>query len=112
MVDGPPAGARLRSHLDAGAARSVSALDAIEGKRWLRPFPALAWYQITGPVNGHLVGRSKQPIAECLWLMFRHDLSEFGGQVPSAVGTFRDGLWALAQYRPAPAILGETPARA
>jgi predicted acetyltransferase len=38
----------------------------------------------------HLVGHSEQPIAERLWLMFRHDLSEFRGQLPNPDGTFRD----------------------
>ena len=38
----------------------------------------------------HLADRSEQPIAERLWLMFRHDLSEFGGQLPNPDGTFRN----------------------
>ncbi|KOG36451.1 GNAT family N-acetyltransferase [Streptomyces resistomycificus] len=29
------------------------------------------------------------PTVERLWLLFRHDLSEFGGQLPYADGTFR-----------------------
>lgn len=36
----------------------------------------------------HLADRSEQPIAERLWLMFRHDLSEFRGQLPNPDGTF------------------------
>lgn len=30
-----------------------------------------------------------RPVLERLWLMFRHDLSEFRGQLPSPDGTFR-----------------------
>lgn len=30
-----------------------------------------------------------RPLAERLWLMFRHDMSEFGGQLPNPDGTFR-----------------------
>jgi predicted acetyltransferase len=30
-----------------------------------------------------------RPVLERLWLMFRHDLSEFGGQLPNRDGTFR-----------------------
>jgi predicted acetyltransferase len=30
-----------------------------------------------------------RPVLERLWLMFRHDISEFGGQLPNADGTFR-----------------------
>jgi len=32
---------------------------------------------------------SDRPTVECLWLMFRHDMSEFGGQLPNPDGTFR-----------------------
>ncbi|CAM5238048.1 hypothetical protein GCM10010329_45920 [Streptomyces spiroverticillatus] len=44
-----------------------------------------------------------RPVLERLWLMFRHDLSEFGGQLPFLDGSFRserlqaalsDGDWA------------------
>ena len=38
----------------------------------------------------HLADRSEQPIAERLWLMFRHDLSGFDGQLPTPDGTFRN----------------------
>lgn len=38
----------------------------------------------------HLADPSEQPIAERLWLMFRHDLSEFDGQLPNPDGTFRN----------------------
>jgi predicted acetyltransferase len=37
-----------------------------------------------------LAHQSERPIAERLWLMFRHDLSEFRGQLPNPDGTFRD----------------------
>ena len=30
-----------------------------------------------------------RPLAERLWLMFRHDMSEFSGQLPNPDGTFR-----------------------
>jgi predicted acetyltransferase len=30
-----------------------------------------------------------RPMVERLWLMFRHDMSEFGGQLPNLDGTFR-----------------------
>jgi predicted acetyltransferase len=30
-----------------------------------------------------------RPMVERLWLMFRHDMSEFGGQLPNGDGTFR-----------------------
>lgn len=30
-----------------------------------------------------------RPVLERLWLMFRHDMSEFGGQLPRRDGTFR-----------------------
>lgn len=30
-----------------------------------------------------------RPVVERLWLMFRHDMSEFGGQLPNPDGTFR-----------------------
>ncbi len=30
-----------------------------------------------------------RPAVERLWLLFRHDLSEFGGQLPNADGSFR-----------------------
>jgi predicted acetyltransferase len=30
-----------------------------------------------------------RPMVERLWLMFRHDMSEFGGQLPNPDGTFR-----------------------
>lgn len=30
-----------------------------------------------------------RPMVERLWLMFRHDMSEFGGQPPNPDGTFR-----------------------
>ena len=32
---------------------------------------------------------SDRSVAELLWLMFRHDLSEFGGTLPNPDGTFR-----------------------
>jgi len=35
-----------------------------------------------------LADQSERPIVERLWLMFRHDLSEFRGQLPNPDGTF------------------------
>ena len=37
-----------------------------------------------------------RPVVERLWLMFRHDMSEFGGQLPNADGTFRAERLAAA----------------
>jgi len=38
-----------------------------------------------------------RPIVERLWLMFRHDMSEFGGQLPNPDGTFR-AEWLVAAF--------------
>lgn len=37
-----------------------------------------------------------RPMVERLWLMFRHDMSEFGGQLPNPDGTFRAGRLTAA----------------
>ena len=37
-----------------------------------------------------LATAADHPTLECLWLMFRHDMSEFRGQLPNSDGTFRD----------------------
>jgi hypothetical protein len=37
-----------------------------------------------------LATMADRPMLERLWLMFRHDMSEFRGQLPNADGTFRD----------------------
>lgn len=37
-----------------------------------------------------------RPMVERLWLMFRHDMSEFGGQLPNPDGTFRSERLAAA----------------
>ncbi len=37
-----------------------------------------------------------RPVMERLWLMFRHDMSEFGGQLPNPDGTFRAERLAAA----------------
>jgi predicted acetyltransferase len=37
-----------------------------------------------------------RPMVERLWLMFRHDMSEFGGQLPNPDGTFRAERLAAA----------------
>lgn len=36
-----------------------------------------------------LADTTDRPVLERLWLMFRHDISEFGGQLPNPDGTFR-----------------------
>lgn len=38
-----------------------------------------------------------RPMVERLWLMFRHDMSEFGGQLPNPDGTFR-AEWLAAAF--------------
>jgi hypothetical protein len=38
-----------------------------------------------------------RPMVERLWLMFRHDMSEFGGQLPNPDGTFR-AEWLVAAF--------------
>ena len=37
----------------------------------------------------HRASAADRPVVERLWLMFRHDMSEFGGQLPNPDGTFR-----------------------
>ena len=41
-----------------------------------------------------------RPTVERLWLMFRHDLSEFEGLLPNADGTFRDERLHMAFSEP------------
>jgi predicted acetyltransferase len=41
-------------------------------------------------------GAADRPALERLWLMFRHDMSEFGGQLPNPDGTFRSERLAAA----------------
>jgi predicted acetyltransferase len=48
----------------------------------------------------HLADQSERPIAERLWLMFRHDLSEFRGQLPNPDGTFRSERLQAASSDP------------
>ena len=38
-----------------------------------------------------------RPMVERLWLMFRHDMSEFGGELPNPDGTFR-AEWLAAAF--------------
>lgn len=42
------------------------------------------------------VRAADRPTVERLWLMFRHDMSEFGGQLPNPDGTFRAERLAAA----------------
>ncbi|MFI2205763.1 GNAT family N-acetyltransferase [Streptomyces sp. NPDC020192] len=55
-----------------------------------------------------------RPTVERLWLMFRHDLSEFRGVLPGPEGTFRDEWVEYAFTRPGWApylfLCGERPA--
>ncbi|MEU1007443.1 GNAT family N-acetyltransferase [Streptomyces sp. NPDC005890] len=44
---------------------------------------------ITADVTVRPATPQDRPAVERLWLMFRHDLSEFGGALPAADGTFR-----------------------
>ncbi|MFJ7078133.1 GNAT family N-acetyltransferase [Streptomyces sp. NPDC098781] len=41
------------------------------------------------PVRVRPATPDDRPTVERLWLLFRHDLSEFGGQLPNPDGTFR-----------------------
>ncbi|MFE6105008.1 GNAT family N-acetyltransferase [Streptomyces laurentii] len=41
-------------------------------------------------------GPADRPVVERLWLMFRHDMSEFDGRLPRADGTFRDDRLHMA----------------
>lgn len=40
-------------------------------------------------VSVRLADATDRPVLERLWLMFRHDMSEFVGQLPNPDGTFR-----------------------
>ncbi|MCB5911489.1 GNAT family N-acetyltransferase [Streptomyces pinistramenti] len=54
-----------------------------------------------------------RPVLERLWLMFRHDLSEFRGQLPYPDGTFRsdrvDDAFTGADWAPYLLTSGESP---
>ena len=41
------------------------------------------------PVSVREASAADHPVLERLWLMFRHDVSEFRGQLPRRDGTFR-----------------------
>ncbi|MGW5611887.1 GNAT family N-acetyltransferase [Streptomyces sp. NPDC003753] len=58
-------------------------------------------------VSARLADATDQPILERLWLLFRHDMSEFSGALPNPDGTFRSE-WlhaALTQADWAPYLL-------
>ncbi|MBQ0987002.1 GNAT family N-acetyltransferase [Streptomyces sp. F63] len=61
-----------------------------------------------------LASPADRPAVERLWLMFRHDMSEFGGPLPNPDGTFRSDRLDHAFSRPgwAPYLLtsGDSPA--
>ncbi|AJE44283.1 GNAT family N-acetyltransferase [Streptomyces nodosus] len=65
-------------------------------------------------VSVRLAGVADRPVVECLWLMFRHDMSEFQGLLPDADGTFRSDRLHMAFSEPdwAPYLLisGDSPA--
>jgi predicted acetyltransferase len=58
-------------------------------------------------------GIADRPIVERLWLMFRHDMSEFHGLLPNTDGTFRNDRLHMAFSEPdwAPYLLtsGDSP---
>ncbi|WP_392667100.1 GNAT family N-acetyltransferase [Streptomyces sp. LN785] len=58
-------------------------------------------------VTAHLAEAADQPTLERLWLLFRHDMSEFSGSLPAPDGSFRsDRLQAaLTQADWAPYLL-------
>ncbi|MFJ9624922.1 GNAT family N-acetyltransferase [Streptomyces sp. NPDC101181] len=41
-------------------------------------------------ISLRLAGPADKPVAERLWLMFRHDMSEVEGELPAPDGSFRD----------------------
>ncbi|MBO4275186.1 GNAT family N-acetyltransferase [Microbispora triticiradicis] len=47
-----------------------------------------------------LADTADHPVLERLWLMFRHDLSEFGGVLPKPDGTFRGERLQAAFHDP------------
>ncbi|MEU2225543.1 GNAT family N-acetyltransferase [Streptomyces sp. NPDC018347] len=65
-------------------------------------------------VSIRLAGIADRPIMERLWLMFRHDMSEFDGPLPNADGTFRSDRLHRAFSEPdwAPYLVtsGDSPA--
>ncbi|MFJ8666197.1 GNAT family N-acetyltransferase [Streptomyces sp. NPDC093600] len=65
-------------------------------------------------VTARLAGASDRPALERLWLMFRHDMSEFDGVLPDPRGAFRTDRLDAALTEPgwAPYLLtrGERPA--
>ncbi|MFJ6572094.1 GNAT family N-acetyltransferase [Streptomyces sp. NPDC091292] len=65
-------------------------------------------------VSVRLAGVADRPVVERLWLMFRHDMSEYHGLLPSADGTFRSDRLQMAFSDPdwAPYFLtsGSSPA--
>ncbi|OEJ35177.1 GNAT family N-acetyltransferase [Streptomyces subrutilus] len=48
-------------------------------------------------ISLRLANDADRSVMEHLWLMFRHDLSEFGGQLPRPDGTFRSE-WLQAAF--------------
>jgi predicted acetyltransferase len=65
-------------------------------------------------VSVRLAGPDDRAVVERLWLLFRHDMSEFDGVLPNPGGTFRSERLLLAFGEPgwAPYVLtsGERPA--
>jgi predicted acetyltransferase len=48
----------------------------------------------------HPASHADRQVLERLWLMFRHDMSEFRGELPNADGTFRSERLAAAFEHP------------
>lgn len=46
------------------------------------------------PISVRRANADDRPMVQRLWLMFRHDMSEFGGQLPNPDGTFRPSDWS------------------
>jgi predicted acetyltransferase len=51
-------------------------------------------------ISVRLAAAADRPVADRLWLMFRHDMSEFRGRLPNPDGTFRSERLAAAFERP------------
>lgn len=64
-------------------------------------------------VSVELASEAEKPVIERLWLMFRHDMSEFRGALPAPDGTFRSDRLQTAlsdnDWAPYLLISGENP---
>jgi predicted acetyltransferase len=65
---------------------------------WRGPlFAQEAFFMTSAELEIHPATPADRPAVERLWLLFRHDLSEFGGQLPNPDGTFRSE-WLEAAF--------------